>query len=199
MAVVIRRYRLQTPFYGPGQAAWHCRVRKPPDARLDCKQAASPERMRHTASSEAVIQPHKGACTMAGINKVILVGNLGADPEIRYTPGGTAVANFRIATSETRVNKEGLKETKTEWHRIVAFGKLAEICGEYLAKGRQVYIEGKIQTRSWDDRDGNKKYTTEILANVMQMLGGPKESASAATNEGQGVDETPPDMDDIPF
>lgn len=137
-----------------------------------------------------------------GINKVILVGNLGADPEIRYTPSGTAVANFRIATSETRTNKEGQKETKTEWHRIVTFGKLAEICGEYLAKGKQVYIEGKIQTRAWDDRDGNKKYTTEIIANQMQMLGSAKDSAVAAGggSGGGGEDEIPPsDIDDVPF
>jgi single-strand DNA-binding protein len=139
---------------------------------------------------------------MAGINKVILVGNLGADPEMRYTPSGTAVANFRIATSETRTNKEGNKETKTEWHRIVTFGKLAEICGEYLAKGRQVYIEGRIQTRSWDDRDGNKRYTTEIVANTMQMLGS-KESAAAGAGAPQGqapdIEEPPSDIEDVPF
>lgn len=137
---------------------------------------------------------------MAGINKVILVGNLGADPEIRYTPSGTAVANFRLATSETRTNKEGQKETKTEWHRIVTFGKLAEICGEYLSKGKQVYIEGKIQTRSWDDKDGNKKYMTEIVANTMQMLGGKDSSApSAASSEGPGYEMPPSDIDDVPF
>lgn len=138
---------------------------------------------------------------MAGINKVILVGNLGADPEIRYTPSGTAVANFRLATSETRTNKEGQKETKTEWHRIVTFGKLAEICGEYLSKGKQVYIEGKIQTRSWDDKDGNKKYMTEIVANTMQMLGG-KDSSSpsaASSSEGPGYEMPPSDIDDVPF
>ncbi|MFQ5736531.1 MAG: single-stranded DNA-binding protein [Thermodesulfobacteriota bacterium] len=147
-----------------------------------------------------------------GINKVILVGNLGADPEIRYTPSGTAVTNFRIATSETRTNKEGQRETKTEWHRIVTFGKLAEICGEYLAKGKQVYIEGKIQTRQWEDRDGNKKYTTEIIANQMQMLGSAKDAAAATgggNGEGKGGgdgegkgggDEIPPsDIDDVPF
>lgn len=137
---------------------------------------------------------------MAGVNKVILVGNLGADPEMRYTPSGTAVANFRIATSETRTNKDGNKETKTEWHRIVTFGKLAEICGEYLAKGRQVYIEGRIQTRSWDDRDGNKRYTTEIIANTMQMLGA-KDSAASGAPQGQAPDmeEPPSDLDDVPF
>ncbi len=138
---------------------------------------------------------------MAGINKVILVGNLGADPEIRYAPSGTAVANFRLATSETRVNKDGQKETKTEWHKIVTFGKLAEICGEYLAKGKQVYIEGKIQTRSWDDKDGNKKYMTEIVANTMQMLGSaPKEGGAAASPTEPPAGEIPPsDIDDVPF
>lgn len=135
-----------------------------------------------------------------GINKAILVGNLGADPEIRYTPNGMAVANFRIATSET-FTKDGQKETKTEWHRIVAFGKLAEICGEYLSKGKQVYIEGKIQTRQWDDKDGNKKYTTEILANTMQMLGGRDGAAAGGSGVGGGGgDEIPPsDIDDVPF
>lgn len=134
-----------------------------------------------------------------GINKAILVGNLGADPEIRYTPSGMAVANFRIATSET-FTKDGQKETKTEWHRIVAFGKLAEICGEYLAKGKQVYIEGKIQTRKWTDKEGNDKYTTEILANQMQMLGGRDSSGGGNGGGGGGGDEIPPsDIDDVPF
>ncbi|MBI5587065.1 MAG: single-stranded DNA-binding protein [Deltaproteobacteria bacterium] len=137
---------------------------------------------------------------MAGINKVILVGNLGADPEIRYTPSGMAVANFRLATSETRANKEGQKETKTEWHRIVTFGKLAEICGEYLSKGKQVYIEGRIQTRNWDDKDGNKKYITEIVANTMQMLGSKDSSTStSAPHEGPGEELPPSDIDDVPF
>ena len=108
---------------------------------------------------------------MAGVNKVILIGNLGADPEVRYLTNGTTVANFRIATSENRLNKTGEKTTITEWHRIVAFGKLAEICRDYLSKGKQVYIEGKIRTRSWEDKEGNKRFTTEILANQMQMLG----------------------------
>jgi single-strand DNA-binding protein len=135
---------------------------------------------------------------MAGVNKVILVGNLGADPEIRYAPSGTAVANFRLATSETWV-KGGQKETKTEWHRIVAFGKLAEICGEYLSKGKQVYIEGKIQTRSWDDKDGTKKYMTEIVANTMQMLGGRDAGSATASAEGPGDSIPPSDIDDVPF
>lgn len=135
---------------------------------------------------------------MAGVNKVILVGNLGADPEMRYTPGGMAVANFRIATSETWAGKDGKKENRTEWHRVVAFNKLAEICGQYLSKGKQVYIEGKIQTRSWDDKDGNKKYTTEIVANAMQMLGSKGEGSHAASDV--SADDIPSgDMDDVPF
>jgi single-strand DNA-binding protein len=108
---------------------------------------------------------------MASVNKVILIGNLGADPELRYTATGTAVANFRLATKDFWTGKDGNKEERTEWHRIVAWGRLGEICGEYLAKGKQVYVEGKLQTRSWEDRDGNKRYTTEVLAQVMQMLG----------------------------
>lgn len=130
---------------------------------------------------------------MAGLNKVLLIGNLGADVEMRYTPGGTAVANFRMATAESYKDKDGNKQTKTEWHRIVAFGKLAEICGEYLSKGSQVYIEGKIQTRSWDDKDGNKKYTTEIVASQMQMLGGgdPRTSSEKPPSGGSDIDEVP--------
>ncbi|MBF0528437.1 MAG: single-stranded DNA-binding protein [Deltaproteobacteria bacterium] len=100
------------------------------------------------------------------INKAILVGHVGRDPEIRYTPNGTAVARFSLATTERIKDQD-----RTEWHRIVAWGRLAEICGEYLAKGRQVYIEGRIQTREWEDRDKNKRVTTEIVANTMQMLG----------------------------
>ena len=139
---------------------------------------------------------------MAGVNKVILVGNLGADPEIRYTPSGTAVTNFRIATSETRTNKEGEKETKTEWHRIVTFGKLAEICGEYLAKGKQIYIEGRLQTRSWEDRDGNKRQTTEIVAGIMQMLGRAGDRGETPHDDsggGSADSQVPPLEDDVPF
>ena len=142
-----------------------------------------------------------------GLNKAILIGNLGKDPEIRYTPGGLGIANFNIATSETWNNKEGAKETRTEWHRIVAFGKLAEICGEYLSKGKQVYIEGRIQTRDWEDKDGNKKYTTEIVANQMLMLGS-RDAGDAARSQGgmggggggsQGAPDPGPQDDDIPF
>jgi len=108
---------------------------------------------------------------MAGVNKVILVGRLGADPEINYTPSGSAVTNFQMATSENWKDKDGEKVEKTEWHRIVAFAKLAEIMAEYLHKGSQIFIEGRIQTRQWEDKEGNKRYTTEIVANQMQMLG----------------------------
>jgi len=108
---------------------------------------------------------------MAGVNKVILVGNLGSDPQVRYTPSGQAVANFNIATSERFNNKAGEKEERTEWHRIVAWGKLAEICQQYLKKGKQVYIEGRLQTREWEDKQGQKQKTTEIVAQTMQMLG----------------------------
>jgi len=108
-----------------------------------------------------------------GVNKVILVGNLGRDPEIKYTASGAAIANLTIATSESWNDKQtGEKVEKTEWHRVVAFQRLAEIMGEYLRKGSQVYIEGKLQTRKWQDQNGQDRYTTEVVANDMQMLGG---------------------------
>ena len=108
---------------------------------------------------------------MASVNKVILIGNLGKDPELRYTPGGSAVVNFPIATNERWKDKEGNPQERTEWHNIVLWGRLAEIANDYLRKGSPVYIEGRLQTRSWDDRDGNKRYTTEIVGTQMQMLG----------------------------
>ena len=135
---------------------------------------------------------------MAGVNKAILLGRLGADPEIRYTSNGTAVANFRIATSEKWTNPNGEKEERTEWHRIVAFGKLGEICGEYLAKGKQVYIEGRLQTRTWEDRDKNQRTTTEIIATVMQMLGSPG-GGKAPDKEEPSYAEEPAKDEDIPF
>jgi len=138
---------------------------------------------------------------MAGVNKVILVGNLGADPEVKFLGSGTQVANFRIATTENRVNRSGEKISLTEWHRIVAFGKLAEICGKFLSKGKQVYIEGRIQTRTWEDKDGNRRYTTEIIAMQMQMLGtmgGPVE-ASASGKEFDIDPVVPGSDDDVPF
>jgi single-strand DNA-binding protein len=108
-----------------------------------------------------------------GVNKVILVGNLGKDPEVRYMPNGNAVANITLATTESWKDKQsGEQQDKTEWHRIVMFRRLGEIAGEYLKKGSQVYIEGKLQTRKWQDNSGNDRYTTEIVANEMQMLGG---------------------------
>lgn len=106
------------------------------------------------------------------INKAILVGNLGKDPELRYTASGQAVATFSLATTEKFKNKGGEQQERTEWHNIVAWGPLAEICGKYLTKGKQIYCEGRIQSRSYDDRDGNKRYITEIVISDMQMLGG---------------------------
>ncbi len=136
---------------------------------------------------------------MAGVNKVILVGRLGADPEIRYTPSGSAVANFNIATSENWKNKDGQREEKTEWHKIVAFGRLAEICGEYLSKGKQIYIEGRLQTRSWEDKDGNKRWSTEVVANNMQMLGSPSGSSSETPANRPPVPQTELTEEDVPF
>jgi single-strand DNA-binding protein len=108
-----------------------------------------------------------------GINKVILVGNLGADPDTKYMPSGSAVTNIRIATSESWKDREtGEQQERTEWHNIAFFGRLAEIAGEYLKKGSQVYVEGRLRTRKWQDRDGNDRWTTEVIANEMQMLGG---------------------------
>ena len=145
------------------------------------------------------------------VNKVILVGNLGKDPELRYTPSGTAVCTFSLATTEKFKNKQGEQQDRTEWHNIVAWAGLAEICGKYLNKGKQVYIEGRIQSRSYDDRDGNKRYITEIVANDMQMLsrteqgsgnspGGGGGGRSAPQGYTDGPQEPPfnPD-DDIPF
>jgi single-strand DNA-binding protein len=159
----------------------------------------------------------KGRYFMAGgINKVILVGNLGQDPEIRYTADGRPIANFSLATSETWKDKNsGEKREKTEWHRVVVFGKLAEICGEYLSKGRQVYIEGRLQTRKWQGQDGQDRYTTEVVVDIrgtMQMLGtrdnaGSRPSAGGGGGEGGGYQDQgypPPPYqndqeDDIPF
>lgn len=106
------------------------------------------------------------------VNKVILVGRLGQNPEVRYTPSGAAVANFSVATNESWTDKSGQKQERTEWHRVVVWGKLAELCNQYLAKGRQVYVEGRLQTRQWQDKDGQTKYTTEVQAQTIQFLGG---------------------------
>ncbi|MGZ5713484.1 MAG: single-stranded DNA-binding protein [Caldimonas sp.] len=125
---------------------------------------------------------------MASVNKVIIVGNLGRDPEIRYTPNGSAVCNVSIATTRTWKNKDsGDKSEETEWHRVVFYDKLAEIAGEYLKKGRSVYVEGRLKTRKWQDKDGVEKYTTEIIANEMQMLGG-REGMGGGGAAGGGED-----------
>lgn len=146
-----------------------------------------------------------------GVNKVILVGNLGADPEIRYMPSGGAVANMTLATSESwRDKTSGEVKEQTEWHRVVLFGKLAEVAGEFLRKGAQVYIEGQLRTRKWTDQAGIEKYSTEIVVNVggtMQMLGGrPSTSGNAQQPSSQqpakapsASNEPPMDFDDIPF
>ena len=125
-----------------------------------------------------------------GVNKVILVGNLGKDPEVRYSPNGGAVANITIATSESWKDKtSGEKQEKTEWHRVVFFGRLAEIAGEYLKKGAQIYIEGRLQTRKWQDKEGKDRYTTEIVANEMQMLGSREGRGGASAEFDQSGDE----------
>lgn len=120
------------------------------------------------------------------VNKVILIGRLGSNPEIRYTPSGAAVANFNMATNESWNDKNGQKQERTEWHRVVVWGKLAQLCGEYLSKGRQVYIEGRLQTRQWQDKEGQTKYTTEIIASTVQFLGGggPERAAGPGMNAG---------------
>jgi len=153
---------------------------------------------------------------MASVNKVIIVGNLGADPEMKYTQNNTPVTNFRIATTDVWTDRQtGEKQERTEWHRIVAWGRLGEICGQYLRKGKQVYIEGRLQTRQWEDREGNKRYTTEIVAQVMQMLGrrgdeeassGPAQPSAGAAAAGDSGGLPPPPAggaddgdDDLPF
>ena len=128
---------------------------------------------------------------MASVNKVIIIGNLGRDPETRYMPDGGAITNVSVATTEVWKDKNGEKQEKTEWHRVAFFGKLAEIAGEYLKKGSQVYVEGRLQTRKWQDKDGADKYTTEIVANAMQMLGsrqgmGGGASGGAPEERGEG-------------
>lgn len=145
---------------------------------------------------------------MSGVNKVILVGRLGNDPEIRYTQQGVAVTNFNIATSENWVDKGGQKQERTEWHRIVVWGKIAEVCSQYLAKGRQVFIEGRLQTRQWEDKEGSKRYTTEVVASTVQFLdrssSDPKMATMSADDHGMS-DAVPPQMggqnidEEIPF
>ncbi|MEP6861444.1 MAG: single-stranded DNA-binding protein [Deltaproteobacteria bacterium] len=135
-----------------------------------------------------------------GVNKVILVGNLGADPDMRYTPSGQGVCELRVATSESWNDKNGQRQERVEWHRIVVWGKRAEVCSKYLSKGRQVYIEGRIQTRTYDDKDGNKRYITEVIANDVQFLGGGNREGGGAGGGGGGggggrKDDGPPPSD----
>ena len=143
---------------------------------------------------------------MGSVNKVILVGNLGRDAELRYTPGGSAVSKFSIATTEVWNDKAGQRQEKTEWHRVVLWGKTAESLNEYLTKGKQIYVEGRLQTRQWDDKDGNKRYTTEIRGDRIVLLGGgggggqrqqPRSAAAPEEHMGEPVSELTDD--DIPF
>jgi single-strand DNA-binding protein len=144
---------------------------------------------------------------MSGVNKVIVVGRLGKDPEMRHTNSGQGVCTFSVATSENWKDKSGEKQEKTEWHRVVTWSRLAEICSEYLKKGRQVYVEGRLQTRQWDDKTGNKRYTTEIVAQTVQFLGtgGARSDAGADMDQGSSFVEPassggePATDDDIPF
>src|SRR5262245_5348886 len=142
---------------------------------------------------------------MASVNKVILIGNLGRDPELKYTPQQNAVCNFTLATNERFTDRSGAKQERTEWHRIVVWGKQAEICQKYLKKGKQVYIEGTLTTREWNDKDGNKRYTTEIKALRVQMLGSrgeaPEEVREEAGAAAAPFSEPDPEFsdDDIPF
>jgi single-strand DNA-binding protein len=143
----------------------------------------------------------------AGVNKAILIGNLGRDPELRYTQSGQPVANFTLATTETWNKREGGREERTEWHRIVAWGRTAELCAQYLSKGRTVYIEGRIQTREWENKEGQKQRTTEIVAQTVQFLGSPRGSGGSGSGGSSGgggdysgpPDDGPPPGDDIPF
>jgi single-strand DNA-binding protein len=146
---------------------------------------------------------------MASVNKVILIGNLGRDPELRYTQGGQAVANFTLATTERFSGRDGgERQERTEWHRVTAWGRTAELCAQYLSKGRSVYVEGRLQTREWEDKEGQKRRTTEIVALSVQFLGGREGGAGAGAGTARSAggappaeDEGPPapPPDDIPF
>ncbi len=141
---------------------------------------------------------------MASVNKVILIGNLGRDPELRFTRDGQGVANFTLATNERWRDKDGQNQERTEWHRIVVWGKTAENCAQYLQKGRSCYIEGRIQTREWEDKEGNKRQTTEIVAQNVTFLGGRGEGGGGGGRPGGGTQDAPPpepgpDGSEIPF
>ena len=144
---------------------------------------------------------------MGSVNKVILVGNLGRDAELRYTPGGAAVATLNLATTEIWNDKEGQRQEKTEWHRVILWGKQAETLNQYLQKGKQIYVEGRLQTRQWDDKDGNKRYTTEVRGDRVVLLssggggGGGSRGGSMRSEMPQGGPDAVPELseDDIPF
>ncbi len=141
---------------------------------------------------------------MSGVNKVIIVGRLGADPETKTINSGNTVSTLSVATSDSWTDKDGQRQERTEWHRVVAWGKLAELCGKFLHKGRQVYVEGRLQTRSWEDQQGQKRYTTEIVAQTVQFLGGASERGEGASDRSQSHDFGPePSFDgsdsDLPF
>ena len=140
------------------------------------------------------------------LNRVLLIGNLGKDPELRFTPGGRAVARFPVATSEVWSDQDGQRQERTEWHNVVVWGKQAETCGQYLSKGRQVFLEGSIRSRQYDDKDGNKRYITEVIAQRVQFLGGGRGDGAGAGRAGSGgagggedVPAPMPEDDDIPF
>jgi len=149
----------------------------------------------------------------SGVNKAILIGRLGNDPEVRYTTSGGAVANFNIATNESWTDKSGQKQDRTEWHKIVVWGKLAELCGQYLSKGRQVFVEGRLQTRDWTDKEGQKRYTTEIVGQNVQFLSSSGERGAKSDSdsdfagstqfvpgpEATGADASPQGDDEVPF
>src|SRR3989337_387123 len=159
---------------------------------LSLRNRYNPTKILPSGNKLCIVQPNqlyaekKGERTM--VNKAILIGRLGADPEVRYTPDGLMITNFNMATDESRKDKNGERIQKTEWHRIVAFGKLAEIVGKYLSKGKMVFIEGRIQTRSWEDKEGNKRYTTEIIASNMRML---DSKGTGKADEAPGYDSVP--------
>lgn len=139
---------------------------------------------------------------MSGVNKVIIVGRLGADPEVRTVSSGQTVCRMSVATSENWTDREGQKQERTEWHRVVVWGRIAEVCGQHLSKGRQVYIEGRLQTRSWEDDQGQKKYTTEVVASTVKFLGSADRQPSSAA--GANAREIPPEPsfdsnEEIPF
>jgi len=141
---------------------------------------------------------------MPSVNRVILVGHLGKDPEVRFTPGGQAVANFRIATNDVWTDKQGQRQERVEWHSVVVWGKSAENCGEFLRKGRAVYIEGRLQTREWTDKENARRFTTEVVADRVQFLGGREAGGDAGRDAGRDAGDSPPPSggptpDDMPF